>query len=69
MDPLIVSKAANGAILLLSQPSLGEDDFVGLRDDLRDWGIPLIGAVHNFGGTRRVLGSAQHPRPLTGIHP
>ena len=55
MDPIIVSKTADRAIILVSSQTVGAPAFRKLKEDLRAWGIPILGTVYNFLGPTRAV--------------
>jgi Mrp family chromosome partitioning ATPase len=49
MDAVIVARTAGNVIMLLSERSLAEGDFLRFRNEMREWGILIMGSVYNFG--------------------
>lgn len=49
MDPIIVSKTAGAAVMVLSPKTVSTADFRKVRNEMKDWEIPILGSVYNFG--------------------
>ncbi|MBL7716934.1 MAG: hypothetical protein JNL01_15830 [Bdellovibrionales bacterium] len=49
MDPIIVSKTAGAAVMVLSPKTVGTADFRKIKNEMKDWEIPILGSVYNFG--------------------
>ena len=50
MDPLIIAHHADAALFVTSRRSLGKEQLLDLRREVKRWDINVLGTVHNEGG-------------------